>query len=435
MKISTCCYCGVTGFTNDAEVCFSCEKMMAPAAEPTATGDHAAAENVPGASVQAAAGSPSAFADADPAAEREGFGHTYEPAGAAMDARCLRCQQPVARGRSQCDSCENPKRGFPFFKCAALLIALAVGGFFGFEHVFVKVSPYGIMWKSAKNSGWDSSIVYENFAVRGEAEVQLVPYRVGGDEPLVEKPLTILNTAALLSAQSVAEANKKKFSFRLVFVKPDKVGIELIDNDGPGPKTIFKQVFDGERGWKYVDMPNQPVGYEDTGDAFSSKKMGLGAEEFRSLEFLTSSIGIEYGVKNVDVLTERRSLTVDGETLNSDERVTVQAKMDHDGKPDATLLVFDRGTGLLMGMMKKTVLDKAIITTHVVFDCYQKFRVKYKGLFGSSYKDVMVPTKWRLGIGDRTGTALGPTPYILVNLTVENFETDSRIEEGFFQKQ
>lgn len=424
MKISECSYCGALAIT-DKDVCTSCEALISPEAAPVAANAPQTTINGFGQTSQTVLNSaypaPQTKYIPQAAPPRNNFPRSYQPAQPVLDARCLRCKTPIPRGQSQCFDCENRKSPRGKFLAAFLVIAV-IAGFFSFDYVYAMVSPRGIFRKYAKTTGADDSIIFGNFSLKGEARVMPI-YSFGFNAESVD-------TATAGQNQELGE----KFSFKMIYQKPNLSSIEFTKTEPSGNRTAFKQVFDGVRGWKYTDMPGQPAGYQDTNDAFASKKMGLGMDEYDSLEFSNGSTEIEFGKQTVSVLSEKKSFNIGGAPTPSDSKVIVKATQRHNGVPDSSLLVFDQKTGLLLGIIKIAMMNNTSFTTTIFFNNYEKFPVKRQGFFGVGNSMVMVPTRMSFVTGPSKASPQGMSPMIMIDLNVKGLDIDAPIDEKYFQK-
>lgn len=418
MKLSECSYCGMLAIT-DNDVCTSCQSLISPEM-PSAAQDTVQPETSefqPPAQVIATSGYPASnneYAAQQSPPVRRSFPGSQQT---VSDSKCLKCGTPVPRGQRQCFDCAN-KKSSPWKKLTFLTILIAAIGFFSFDYVYEQVSPYGIFRKYAKTTGADDSVVFENFVLKGDTGVSV-------------------SMMANLSGKGLSDRKipTENFSFKMIFKKPNISSIELTRDGETGPYTAFKQVFDGVRGWKYTNMPNQPAGYQDSDDAFASKKMGMGMDEYDSLEFMNEAIAQEYGNEYIKLLTDITEVEVADIKKPSGEKTIVIGKQKHNGKIESSLLVFDRKTGLLIGMLKKAVMGSTPVMTIIYLDKYAKFPVKRNGLFGVGETRVLVPTKMSFVTSPGISGMVNGIPTITMELNVKSVETDAKIEDNYFQKQ
>ncbi len=425
MKITECSYCGALAITNQ-DICASCESLVSPEA-------HFVTENVvkPATDRFQQTGLNPAYPSPNnefipPIREnRNNFANPYAPTQPALDSKCLRCKTAVPRGQSKCFDCESKKTSsLKFF--AVLTILAGLIGFFGFDYIYEKISPRGIFRKYAKTTGADDSLVFENFSLKGEARVTVISGFGFNAESLNNK---------LSSPSSNNQDGGDKFSFKMIYQKPNKSSIEFFKGDGPESQTAFKQVFDGVRGWKYTNMPNQPGGYQDTNDAFASKKMGLGLEDFDSVEFLNDEITLEFGTETIKVLSGRKNFEMGGVQTPTDSKVIVKGNHKRNGITESSLLVFDQQTGLLLGTIKNALLNNVPVTTVIYFNNYEKFSVNRKGYFGVAKQMTLVPTRMTFVTGKSQASAMTGNSLLMMDLNVKGLEIDAPIDENYFQKQ
>jgi hypothetical protein len=349
---------------------------------------------------------------------RSGFGNSLQTSPPVMDARCMRCRTIIARGESRCFDCAN-KKSSPFKRLAVAAVLVAVIGFFSFDYVYEQVSPHGIFRKYAKTTGADDSIVFDNFVLTGETYVSV------DSSADSFKPNRVLEDKHSL----------EDFSFKMVFKKPSLSSVEFMRDGGSGSHTAFKQVFDGTRGWKYMNMPNQPAGYQDTDDAFASKKLGMGMDEYDSLEFMNEAAAQEYGKDNIKALTDIKEIEAADIKKPSGEKVIVLGKQKLNGKIDSSLLVFDQQTGLLLGILKKAVTNNNMpVITIIYLNKYAKFPVKRKGLFGVEETRILVPTKMSFVTKPGDSGKVSGMPVIMIELNIKAVEINAAIEDSYFTR-
>jgi hypothetical protein len=449
MKISECTYCGMTAIT-DRDICTSCAELLFPENELAA-----AAQNVAPPEINPFQQAPPDLAPvltapnnnyvpqpvpsqpvenqtfpsqpvenqtfpnrtiANRAFPNRGGHPDSHQTPPVMDARCVRCKIAVPRGQSQCFDCQN-KKSAPF-KSIVVFSIFAVIGFFGFNYVYEQVSPHGTFRKYAKTTGADDSLIFENYILKGEAAVT------------VDAPISF-------TSNGISGGGRKTegFSFKMIFKKPNISSIEFMRDDSSGNATVFKQVYDGARGWKYTNMPNQRAGYQDTDDAFATKKLGMGLDEYDSLEFMNEASAPEFGKGNIKSLTDIKEIEVADISKPSGEKTLILGKQKRNGKTESSLLVFDRQTGLLLGIIKNAMTGDLLLTTVIRLDKYTKFPVKRKGLFGVEETRVLMPTRLSFVMRANNSSQVNGMPEITIELNVKNFEVDASLEDNYFQKQ
>jgi hypothetical protein len=430
MKISECNYCGMLAITDEQDICASCQAFIAPETEALAQNSGQPETNAPAeinpfqhASHEAGAPMPAYqttpntqyvpqtdFSNAPPNfQEPGGFPNSHEP---PLESSCLKCGAPIPRGQRTCDTNCLGKKSSPLKYLVALLLIGAIG-FFTFDYAYEQVSPYGTFRKYAKTTGADDSLVFENFVLKGETVVSV-------DAPL---DLQIIGT-------SKSRDVREEFSFKMVYKKPNVSGVELLR----GSETVFKQVFDGTSGWKYTNMPGQPAGYQDTEDGFGAKKMGLGLDEYSSLEFLNEETTKEFGANYIKSLSEIKEVEVADIKQPSKAKTFIVAKQKRNGKPESTLLVFDQESGLLLSMVKNTMMGSILVTSAIYFDKYSKFPFKRKGLLGTGETRVLMPTVMKIVTHGNNSAQAGGMPIVKIELNVKTVETDAAIDSLYFTK-
>ncbi|MBS1795119.1 MAG: hypothetical protein JSS81_14770 [Acidobacteria bacterium] len=444
MIVSECSYCGSQALTENG-VCAVCAAFITPPAEPAEThpappaneyqpsppvvefqmppADFAPASAAPRSEFQP----PPAFSPSPafpPPPRRAGFDNGFQPPP-VMDARCVRCKTMIPRGQTVCADCANKKS--PRLKVAVILMLLiAAAGYFGFDYVYAAVSPRGVFRKYAKTTGADDSLVFDGYSMKGEARVTFIT-DPNFNANTLDEGMSLQN----MDAQRIGQF----FSLQIVYKKPNLSGVELTQGAGAETRTVFKEVFDGARGWSYTNMPNQPAGYQEKGDGFPSKKMGLGMEEYDSAAFIDPEIQKEYGVETIKLLSEKKGLDVAGVRTPSETKTIVKAVQKQNGRDEASLLVFDEKTGLLLGMIKKEAVNGAPVTTTIFFNNYDRFSVKRSGLFGTGSARVLVPTRITL-VMSRAGDPMAAlAPPLMIDLNVKSIDTETPVDDKFFQRQ
>jgi hypothetical protein len=411
--------------TNEQDVCTSCEAFVAPEPAPannpetnfqTETNPFGHASQ--GAPVHAFPATPNTqyvpsemnYQQTAPPnfQENRGFPLSEPP----LESSCLKCGAPIPRGQRTCAINCATKKSSPWRYLVALLL-IGVIGFFTFDYAYEQVSPYGTFRKYAKMTGADDSLVYENFVLKGETVVS------------VDAPPDI-NSLGTRKSRDLTE----NFSFKMVYKKPNISGVELMS----GNDTVFKQVFDGTSGWKYMNMPGQPAGYQDTEDGFGAKKMGLGLDEYSSLEFLNEATTQEFGEGYIKQLREIKEVEVSDLKQPSKEKTFIVAKQKRNGKTESTLLVFDQQTGLLLSMVKNSMMGNLLVTSAIYFDKYSKFPFKRKGLLGTGETRVLLPTMMKIVTHANNSGQLNGMPIVTIQLNVKTVETDAALDPGYFTK-
>ena len=411
----------MTAITNEQDVCASCQAFVAPAEEPVAPNPASPPANFQPAINPFQQTAESAPLPAFPAVapnnqyvpqpnyqntppprleDRRSAPYSAEP---LLESSCVKCGAPLPRGQRACLDCGFSKKSSPIKYLVALLI-IGVIGFFTFDYAYEQVSPYGTVKKYAKTTGVVDNIVYENFVLKGETSVT--------------------------ADASFSTKNLGTFSFKMVHKKPNVSSVEFLR----GEETAFKQVYDGTRGWKYTNMPGQPVGYQDTEDGFGSKKMGLGMDNYDSLEFMDEAAREQFGPEIVDALSKIKEVEMEPLKQPSGEKTFLVGKDKRNGKTEPSLLVFDQKTGLLLAVAKNAFVNNMVLTTVIYFDNYAKFPVKRKGLFGVSEVRVLMPTKMKIATGLNTAWRAAGMPVITINMDIKSVETDTEIDAGYFTK-
>lgn len=413
MKISNCSYCGLLAITNE-DVCESCESLFSPDDQDSTQSNETELPPMVESSSISTSSTPDNESLWERSQNRNQFSDSDRPIQTDSKSNCLRCGIPIDYGLTKCFECENKK--FPAVKVSIVFAVLAILiGTFSFSYIYESFSPWGIYGKYAKATGADDSIIFENFSFKGEARVMAtIPSK---DPKSFESSLSVSNV--------YGQQGGEKFSFEMVYKKPNMTSIEFTR----GSQTVLKQVFDGTLGWKYTNMPNQPVGYQDTDDAFGLKKMGMGLEEYDSMEFLDDKIKAEYGEENIAVFSGLKTFDVEGIKKDSKSLVIVQGRNKKNGKDDKSLLIFDQETGFLIGMMRKDMVNNSPVVTTILFNNYKKYLVNKQSYLWVSNDYVLIPTKTTF-VMKQTGSIYS----IVIELNIEKFNIDVPIDDKVFVK-
>jgi hypothetical protein len=438
MKIAECSYCGIFAIT-EQDACENCQTALEinlPAAvEKTNQINQFNEETNVQVNVVSTSIKPDNQVFPQTQQSDNGFDtpqHYWQP---ALDSKCLRCGTPVQTGQSRCFDCDsigNVKKS-PLIGISKILLIFAVfiGGYMLYQ--YVNNSPGWIFRKYAKATGADNSIIFENFSLNGESQLMIGRYSN-------QQNMLSANQSNSYNFQQEGLLVAEDFSFTMIFKKPDKFSLEFIKEDtspnSKGSYTAFKQVFDGIKGWKFTNINNQSPRYEDSDDAFAEKKMGMGLEEFDSMEVVQATdenIKMEYGPQTIKTVTDLSNLIVEGATISSDKKVIIYAKKKHNGKTDASLMFFDEKTGFLIATIKKAEVDGKVVISKIYTNSYNKFPVKKKGFFGKQSTLILIPTKWTIttepSIAEKTGITM------TITLNIKKVDVDTNISDDIFDMQ
>jgi predicted nucleic acid-binding Zn ribbon protein len=333
------------------------------------------------------------------------------------ESNCMRCSASIPRGEALCSACSQSSSKTSKVKIfAGLFVVLGVIGFFGFDWALAKASPWGVLRRYAKATGTNSTIVFENFLIKGEMRV--VPLgMVGIDHTKVDSQIADL------------ESRGTAMSFKSVFKKPNMAGVEMTRPDGT---VIYKQVFDGVSGWRYVNMDGKPSTQEDNTDAFASKKMGLSLEEYDSVEFADETKLTPYNTY-IEPLAKKEKFRVSDIEQTSGTKTFIIAKQKHNGTIEESVLAFDEATGFLIGILKKVDINGKPSFTTIFFDNYEKTQVATSGILGLGKSRILIPKK--ITILTTFSVNPGANTTMLIVMNVRSFEADAQIEEGFFSRK
>lgn len=422
MKIAECSYCGMLAIT-DLDVCSSCASMLGiepPAIETSVSGSQHSPVNQFQHSPQT-----------NPASNKEEFPPSlpreenhYQPPPAMPQSQCLRCGETVPIGQSQCSDCLSGKRKkIPLTKPILIFSLLVVViGFFGFGYISEKFSPWGIIWKYNQATHADNNVVYENFSLKGD--VRVTAFNFLGDPKHLDEGLS----PETMESQGIGE----KFSFKMIFQKPNKSGVELFKAVDSEDSLIFKQVYDGVLGWQYSNMRGQPAGYQTKQDGFGIKKFGFGLEDYDSAEFMNDAIKAEFGETNINFLSEKKNFQVNNDKKTSDSKIIVKVGKKVNGVMKYSILVFDQKSGLLIGMALKEAVNNLPVVTTFFIDRYKEFSVKRQGWLGINDQIILVPTRVTLVIGPDKSNSASLASSLMMDFNVTGLDIDTQVPENYF---
>lgn len=431
MKINECSYCGMTAFTDEG-ICPACLAALGQAE----TVQNPNAENIVETSPVGAV-----FESFPQSFESENYAHqsqtvfvqeTRSPPRRDSSEnwkRCAVCNAGIAQYREVCSRCEvsvksvKKKSGFGRYAAGIVMLILIVGGFYHFR---ADNSPAGILRKFEKATGTSNSLSFETFVMKGEAKITIT----GATSP---GPTTISNPVRILA--------EEKYYFDMFFKNPNKSLLDFykisVEPNSSAHESALKQGFNGINGWKYTNLFNQPVRVENNSDSFGDKRMGMGLDEYESVEELNDTIRAKYGDELIKAFESLKTFEVDGAAVQSDKKVFLLVKSPKtDGKTDESLLVFDEKSGFLVGMLKKNIINESSIFTKIFANGYKKFYVKEKGFFGIKGKFILVPTIWKFDMKlSKPAEKQGPLEVLLtIELKVESLLTDVPIDDAIFEK-
>ena len=410
----------------DRDVCTSCQAFVTPETQPALAQDA-----VPPASSEFQQ-TPQTFpAPAFPVPDNQYAPQTFQNrtgftnSPPIMDARCARCKILIERGQTQCFDCQNRKSSSPF-KSIAAFVVFAVAGYFGFNYFFANSSSHAIIRKFEQTTGADSSIVFENFTFSGDAQMTV----------------SNVSTQQVLMGREPQNNQKAKpvtanFNFQMIYKKPNKSLIEMTAQDASGTYTAYKQAFDGVTGWKLTNIGNRLPRVETTEDAFAEKKMGMGLDEYDSVEEVTikdENIINTYGLETLQFVSGFSTVYVEGSPVSCPKKTIILVKKKQNGKTDASLLFFDEKTGFLMAVVKKTEVNGTSVISKIFTDTYKKFPVKRKGTFGVEDMHILIPTSWTIETepseaDQRLGNA---NLFVTINLHIKEVVIDSSVNDSAF---
>lgn len=393
MPISECSFCGALSVTENS-VCAACEQLMGgqTARQPTEQfsspqegfqqfpqgfegfGSDAVPSNSfhqPRQEVASAQTFEQPTRSFQP--PRQQFGGPFQPENTST---CLRCGSVIPRGMSTCDSCPGGKSK-SFLKKLAVVAILLVIGYFSYDLGFEMVSARGVVRRYEKATGSDAT--FDSIVFKGEVDVKQVPGFFNGKS---------------IDMTQVGKIPGAAFDFTMVFQSPGKSAVEMEQ----GGTTVFKQAYDGTKGWELNRMGGQSS-VVDKNDGFGLRKMGVGIDDFDSVEFMDSSAASSFADGKVDNVKSIAQIKVGSETKTIGERVCVKGVSTRNGKPETSVMVFDKSSGLLIGMVKTEKVGDKEVPSVILFDEYRRFAYKGSGplnFFRSN--QVSVPTKWTIAI-------------------------------------
>lgn len=386
MPISECSFCGALTVTEN-NVCTACEQMMGGNPNHQTREDFSHQQNAAERFPQGFEGFVQAANRPEPQAFNQppqSFNQPSEtfvppprrefvaPYHSQSTSTCLRCGSTIPRGMSTCGGCPTGKTK-SFLKRAVVVAVILVMGYFAYDLGYEMVSARGVVRRYEKVTG--SAAAFDSIVFKGDVEVKPVPGFFSGKN---------IDTSGMGSIPAAG------FDFTMVFQSSGKSAVELEQ----GGMTVFKQVYDGTKGWELNRMGGRNS-IQDKNDGFGLKKMGAGIDDYESVEFMDSSAVSGFASGLVENVKSIASIKMGNETLMIGERVCIKAVAQRNGKPDTSVLVFDKSSGLLIGMVKTDKVGDKEMPSVILFDEYRRFTYKGSGPFSFFRSNqVAVPTKW-----------------------------------------
>ncbi len=433
MEISQCSYCGMTCFT-EAGVCPACREALGQTSETIETpptfetnSNFSSVESFPQTFIQTAS-PPTGFA-------AETFPETAPPPRAAEWKRCPVCNAGIAQYREVCSRCATvptvKKKSLAGRLAKIFVLLILIGG--GFFYFYEDTSPAGILRKNAKVTGWNGNLIFETIAMKGDVSVTVSAFRNTPNKYLFDKGQLVNGENVTLAAEN--------YSFEMLFKNPNKSFLDFYKTAAPGSdvrQSAFKQGFNGTTGWKYTNMFNQPVTLENTNDGFGERRMGLGLEEYETVEPLNDTVRAEYGDEAIKSFDSVQNFDVDGKPTLSQEKICLLARRKKaDGKTDESVLVFDKKSGFLVGILKKENSGANSLLAKIFFDGYKRFWIKENGFFGIKDKPVLVPTIWKFVMTPPQSAATAnssPSVSVTMEMKIVSLTTDVPVDDAIFEK-
>lgn len=419
MPISECSFCGALTVT-ETGICSACEQMMndtvASQSAETVTPPPRELERFPegfeGFGNPASQPDPPAFSQppqtfAPP--PRRDFVPAFEP---EKTSTCLRCGATIPRGMATCDACPAG-RSKSVLKKLALVAAMLVLGYFAYDFGYEMVSARGVVRKYEKATG--SGVAFDSIVFKGDVEVK----NVAGF--FKDKKIDMATVAATPGSN---------MEFTMVFQSSGKSAVELEQ----GGTTLFKQVYDGTKGWELSRVGGRPA-IVDKNDGFGLRKMGVGIDDFDSVEFMDARAASDFAGGRVDNVKSIAQIKLGSETLNISERVCVKAVAIRNGKPETSVLVFDKSSGLLIGMIKVEKVGDKEVSSVILFDDYRRFTYKGSGplsFFRSN--QVSVPTKWTIAVSGPPDPQIPVPGAMVMSFTVADVSFDGIFNPAIFNR-
>lgn len=434
MKITECSYCGILAITDEG-VCTTCKTSLEPELpDQTTKTDNQIESSSVSQTVSQTFSSPRNH-DFQNSTASEGFPGYRQSTQLPLDSTCLRCGAPAPRSHRRCSSCEtkSEQKSSPVRKLAFLgiFLALLLGGYLLFY--YEDSSPAGVLKKYERASGADPSLIFENFSFNGKAHVFVTAFKGTPDK-------VTFQDGKFVTGESV-RVGEENYSFKMVFKKPNKSKIEFTKSDvSPGSTAqtpAFIQAFDGVNGWRYSSMMNQKPTTEKTDDAFADRSLGLGLDKYDSVELLNDAIASEFGKEVIQSYDSIKTFEVSSLPVKSEEKVIVHTKKTlSNQKIDNSLMIFDKKSGFLLGVIKKSIVNGTTVISTIFIDKYRKFPVNYQGFFGVGSKSVLVPTSWKFVMEPPKSTPAGgnssPRINVTIELNVEELKVDTQIDDAIF---
>lgn len=406
MPISECSYCGALTITDD-KVCTACAMLIE-------------VPNSPSPGVQ-----PPPVADAEPVDQQ--FGQSaplpYPGSSASPPRRdnfgteivventgtCIRCGAAIPPQFRTCEVC--PKKKGSFGKKFAVVGVLCVIGYFIFNFGYQYVSPRGLVrnYEKATNSSAD----VDSFMIKGEVTVSAVQ---------------AFGLSDSVDAEIAKDRNGERSDFRMAFQTPGKSAVEMTR----GKSIVFKEVYDGQSGWS-IDGPNAAI--QNKNDGFRFKRMGVGIDDYDSMEFLDKASEESFAVGQLKIIKARRTVNVGNEKLTISEMVFVRGVVTRNGSSEQTVLAFDRGSRMLLGMATSSKFDGKELASVILFDGYRRFPFKTTGLsslLGSN--QIMIPTKWLVVVGNGVTPQNPLAASVVMTFDVKDVDSIGGVDPAIFQR-
>ena len=326
---------------------------------------------------------------------------------------CMLCNKLIPAVQKVCSECANKKSPMKkLFTAFAVLAILAIlgGGVYAYKF-YLENAPMRVLDDYAKATGSDKMANIQNLSLKGKVKIKV------STSPINQG----------LQTRSMEEF----LLFDLILENPNKSYMEFFKNNSennPSQKEVFyKQAFDGFNSWKFVRLFDQPAQLEDTPGGVEGSKPEFFLQKYDSVEYLNDEIKKEYGEEALEQLTSITSFAVDGNLKMSNSKEIVQVKKNN----DKTLMVFDKKSHLLLGILKIDNSKGSPLTATIYADNYRTLKVKEKN---AGEVSVLLANQWKFEMYGKNVESSKVDVSVSMTLNIESVETDITVDPKIFYK-